>query len=111
MPTNYIVWQTVLISNFGRLKNTSYLQCWVKEEEELLREAIVIREEREICDEIRQRKVEIGMAKSSKLLIHFFFFSLLRLYSFLLCFLLPHSSFFEFATGFGGNGSGFIPGD
>ena len=42
------------------------------------------RREKEICDEIRQRKVEMGMAKSSKLLVHFFFsfflfFSLLRL--------------------------------
>ena len=56
----------------------------MKEEEELLREAIVIREERKkYVIEIRQRKVEIGMGVSSD--TTFSFFSHLRALVFFFC--------------------------
>ena len=64
--------KTLRVSSPLKHKNTSYLQCWVKEEEEPLKKAIVIREERKkYVIEIRQRKVAIGMGVSSDTLFLF----------------------------------------
>ena len=65
-------------------KNTSYLQCWVKEEEEPLRKAIVIREGRKKyvmkLDKGKWKWEWQSQAIAGALFFSFFlFFSLLRL--------------------------------
>ena len=67
------------------------------------------RREKEICD--RNQTKESGNRNGS-IFRYTFSFSLSFVFSlFLLCFLLPHSSFFEFAIRVGGSGNGFLPGD